>query len=246
MNLISSENYLMHYGVKGMKWGVRHDPERVGRVKSAKANYKVANKQYSKDFDRAYYYSRRHPISQYIKKSPTYAESNKRWETAMKSAEAANKAKNKYKKENIRSKIERKNEKYDKFANKLLDTRGNISKKIEKKYDKKIDKADSAELKRSLNAKKNYKLTDYNEGTKMIKKGMAHYKNVNTTYGNMKIKALNDKNIKKTAEYKTAGRNYALQMLGDINYGKSYTTLDYASKYARGYKPQKDSTKWKK
>ena len=30
MNLIS-EDYLMHYGVKGMKWGVRHDPERVGR-----------------------------------------------------------------------------------------------------------------------------------------------------------------------------------------------------------------------
>ena len=24
----------MHHGVKGMKWGVRHDPERVGRVRS--------------------------------------------------------------------------------------------------------------------------------------------------------------------------------------------------------------------
>lgn len=31
MNLIS-EDYLMHYGVKGMKWGVRHDP----RVQSSK------------------------------------------------------------------------------------------------------------------------------------------------------------------------------------------------------------------
>ena len=30
MNLIS-EDYLMHYGVKGMKWGVRHDPEPSGR-----------------------------------------------------------------------------------------------------------------------------------------------------------------------------------------------------------------------
>lgn len=25
------EPYLMHYGVKGMKWGVRHDYEPVGR-----------------------------------------------------------------------------------------------------------------------------------------------------------------------------------------------------------------------
>lgn len=30
MNLIS-EDYLMHYGVKGMKWGVRHDPYKSAR-----------------------------------------------------------------------------------------------------------------------------------------------------------------------------------------------------------------------
>lgn len=33
--------YLSHHGVKGMKWGIRHDPERIGRVKKAIA--KVAN-----------------------------------------------------------------------------------------------------------------------------------------------------------------------------------------------------------
>lgn len=29
--VIRNDNYLMHHGVKGMKWGVRHDPIRVGR-----------------------------------------------------------------------------------------------------------------------------------------------------------------------------------------------------------------------
>lgn len=48
---------LMHYGVKGMKWGIRHDPERKGRKpralsayeKSLAASYRKRNKNISKE-----------------------------------------------------------------------------------------------------------------------------------------------------------------------------------------------------
>lgn len=39
-----SDEYLMHYGVKGMKWGVRHDPERVGHKRERRSSSKT-NKQ---------------------------------------------------------------------------------------------------------------------------------------------------------------------------------------------------------
>lgn len=39
-NLIS-EDYLIHYGVKGMKWGVRHDPERKARYKAERKAIKA-------------------------------------------------------------------------------------------------------------------------------------------------------------------------------------------------------------
>ena len=44
-------NELYHYGIKGMKWGVRKDPG----VVSARQNYKQAKKAYNKAFNKWYW-----------------------------------------------------------------------------------------------------------------------------------------------------------------------------------------------
>ena len=50
MNLIS-EDYLMHHGVKGMKWGVRHDPERKDKYKAERKAIKSEHKKVWKEYN---------------------------------------------------------------------------------------------------------------------------------------------------------------------------------------------------
>lgn len=38
-------NYLCHHGVKGMKWGIRHDPERSAQKRAARGRAKIAKVQ---------------------------------------------------------------------------------------------------------------------------------------------------------------------------------------------------------
>lgn len=86
---------LMHYGVKGMKWGHRKAlpiSSQRARYDAAKQQYKADRKAYSKSFDKAYSYSNRHPISQYVGKKQK-AESNRLWEDANDKAIQATKSK---------------------------------------------------------------------------------------------------------------------------------------------------------
>lgn len=75
---VPKDSDLMHYGIKGMKWGVRKDPDRQS-VRTARAEYREANRDYNETYKRAYDYSTRHPISQYIRKSRHYNKSNELW-----------------------------------------------------------------------------------------------------------------------------------------------------------------------
>lgn len=118
---------LMHYGVKGMKWGYRKavptsDIRR--QYDAAKAAKKTAHKEYSKAFDKAYNYSYRHSIGQFTNKKKI-AESDRRWNDAYDKAEKSRNAKLEYKKAKVARK-ESINKNYDEInkqaslGNKLL------------------------------------------------------------------------------------------------------------------------------
>lgn len=99
--ILTSDGELMHYGVPGMKWGRRKATklsrsDTRKRYDSARSDYVQAKKAYNRSFNKAYKYSQRHPISQFVgKKSKN--ESDRRWDQAFNDAQTMNKAKTQYK-----------------------------------------------------------------------------------------------------------------------------------------------------
>lgn len=90
-------DYLMHYGVPGMKWGVRkqrtYDTNTAyGRMKAAKAQYKSDKKAYNKSFNKAYYHNHAYSLSK--KKRQASAD---RWNDAIDKAKTLKSSKNTYK-----------------------------------------------------------------------------------------------------------------------------------------------------
>lgn len=94
-----NDDYLQHYGVPGMKWGVRRRTQLPtsnirNRYDAAKANYKSAKKVYKKSFNEAYDKS----MAAWSPSKKHRQENDARWEKAIKDADKANKAQNSYKK----------------------------------------------------------------------------------------------------------------------------------------------------
>lgn len=102
MATYTTNEELQHYGVKGMKWGVRKAREPLAtsstrkNYDSAKSNFRMARKAYNDAYNSAHNYSSRHPVSQFTSKKKS-AEANRRWDDAIDKANALDKAKSTYK-----------------------------------------------------------------------------------------------------------------------------------------------------
>ena len=97
MNNYNSTEELIHYGVKGMKWGVRRkqyaESEIYSKYKKTKADYKKANREYSKSFNKAH----NKAIAAWSPIKKHRQANDKRWDDAVKKAVKSNEAEAAYK-----------------------------------------------------------------------------------------------------------------------------------------------------
>lgn len=235
------QEYLAHFGVQGMKWGVRRYETASGKLTPAgQARYNTVNGKYQK------------VKAAKAKANESYMKFNSDWNKAAlatvslskkKRAEAATlrakaKASGKeadkdiedVKKAQTDLKYEKKIQKMDVQEHKILEARSKNRDKIEGKMAKAEAKGNAKKAERMQT-----KLKDFDEGTKYVKAGYEKYKSVLSDYRDAKISSIGNSGAKKTAEYKSARNAYAKQKISDMYYGnKNVTALGYGVDAAKG------------
>lgn len=119
--------------------------------------------------------------------------------------------------------------------NRAIDSYGPIKNGYKNKRGKEIlSKKDIADITKAFTSNRDRYTKDFDEGTRLLKKGQSRYNKTIRDYKNARIKAIGNKKYKKTAQYKNAKRAYAKQRFyKDALYGRAGTALVYASDSAK-------------
>lgn len=229
-------DYLEHFGVQGMHWGVRRYETASGKLtpagqaryntvdgkyqklKSAKAAKRSANMQYNKDFAKAYNAASRLNISKKRK-----ADRDAKMDKAIESSKEADKATKAYKQAKVDYKTSKKVAKNETERDRMLEKRAQNRDKLKAKMNKAKEKGNLEKAERMKT-----KIKDFDQGTKYVKAGYNQYSKTLKDYGKAKMKAIGNKETKNSEAYKVANQMYKKQRRSDMLWGSNYTKLNYA------------------
>lgn len=223
------ERELAHFGIPGMKWGVRRFESASGhltpagqaryntvegkyqKVKAAKAKANASYKQFNSDWNKA-------AVSSLSLSKKRRAQKDALKAKAHASGQKADKDIENVKKAQLDLKYTKKIAKNEAQRDKMLEKRVENRTKLESKAAKAQEKGNLKKAERMQT-----RIKDFDKGTKYVKSGYDNYSKTIKDYSKAKISSIGDKDAKKSDSYKSAAKAYRRQTVNDLINGKTNT-----------------------